>query len=396
MAISEPSSQRLCAGIFSVDGGDCLHKVALEKALQQHLGEEAEHHGAPFDKNAFKTVLGCIENQVAHAYVILVEIMGSRDLAGSTVEFPSVITEWNPRGKSFAYYPAVYGEDIVISGGISEDFRKFSGNQGLGTYFVREKYLESIRNRKGVFPATMPPYGMILEYGKNNDCIKGLLSKFGAQFDPEQNNAVLRFPDSVCPRNTKNCVTAMVTALGEKRGLAIVAQPHIFAVTTLDKQNQTRLSATFTRTISTFSGNPIIRVQMTSSQNLDDTNKNWVRKSILSILDAAKREVETRDWYPWTPRITSKADFLQRLMIHAKDEPLIVNTLREMGAVTRKLGTHDMMPMVINFKDMPDRMIPEKPTSVPYTIVRNDYRYSTQHGSFFRDNGLKPVMCANL
>gem|GEM_PF-5598979 len=55
------------------------------------------------------------------------------------------------------------------------------------------------------------------------------------------------------------------------------------------------------------------------------------------------------------------------MRLHALQEPHIVSTLRNMGAVTRFLGTSPMLPTVIDFRNIPNEVFGKPlPAAAPF------------------------------
>ncbi|HBM91392.1 MAG TPA: hypothetical protein DD400_05935 [Rhodospirillaceae bacterium] len=360
-----------------MNGHDIVHGAMLGHVLLQDIQAEADAHGADFDPIAFKNVIRLIRDEKIQAHFIALKRDSAQPVfAGSTIEFPTTITLWEE--DSFVHYPALYTEDLYVLPEISEKLKeekKRNGIQdrvGLGTLFLKEKLSlqKKTRNKPDSDHShNMPPRGFVAEYAIDNDCAKAWLQKVGGELDVSQDNNIFQFSkDSPHLRSEKTNSTIYVDYLGADHPDGTIFQPNVFAVTAEENNSTQALSVSFTGAISTFSGKPIIRVQLTSNGSLHNTN--WIKTSLTNIFDVAQNEIIKRRWFPWATSHAKKAhNFLRIMKLHATHEPIIRKALKEMGAKPRKLGTKSMKPVVVDFNNNTTEILETEPC-FPFTTLR--------------------------
>ncbi|MFY9288608.1 MAG: hypothetical protein WAO98_08930 [Alphaproteobacteria bacterium] len=138
---------------------------------------------------------------------------------------------------------------------------------------------------------------------------------------------------------------------------------HVFAVNWASPDDKQKIVASFTRGISTFTGDVVTRVQFTSNGSLP---QEAVMKDVLaSMLEAGQKEIGKRQWGEKVQAAndgTFEPAYIAPVMrIHAFEEPAIVSALKDLKAATRSLGPHPMLPLIVDFKTTPEEKLAFKP-----------------------------------
>jgi hypothetical protein len=329
--------------VVRVNGADTVHGTVLGDVLYKVIENEAQTHGATFNGPGFNNVIEAIKKNKIQAYFVIVAMENCRpQFAGGAIEFPTVITEWN--GKKFEFYPGVHGEDTFVVPEISKTFRERTGGMGLGTYFMHERIRLALTNELGTAPFGMTSRGRVAEFSSHSTAMVKLLTKLGATLGAEQEGAILQFDSAANDIRRKRGVFVETEGLGSKFGEnSILTQSNAFVTSWSGNNGNQRIVATFTEAISTFTGEPVVRVQFTSNGNLPKGDE--LKDALAALITAGRAEIVRRKWLP------KSAEVLPVMRIHALREPEIVSALMELGAVPRMLGPHPMLPVVTNLKN---------------------------------------------
>lgn len=105
----------LRAGVLHMSRQDMVHDASLSEALSSVIEHEAKAHHAAFQAAQFAKVIDAVKEGKISAYFILAGWDACRmRVAGASIEFPTVITEWDKESNKFKHYPAIYGEDTCL------------------------------------------------------------------------------------------------------------------------------------------------------------------------------------------------------------------------------------------------------------------------------------------
>ncbi|MBI1273324.1 MAG: hypothetical protein GC131_04480 [Alphaproteobacteria bacterium] len=366
-------------GVTRMNGADMVHCAVLGEVLYKVIESDARAHHTAFNGSGFNRVIDAIKGNEIHAYFIVYGRENDRPLfAGGALELPTVLTERN--GNDFKHYPAVYCEDTYISPELSAEVRErtktagFPAGMGLGTYFTLERARLAATNAYADLPLGTFCKGRVAEYAATNKSIMGIYRKVCATFDSNADNSVLIFDDVAVERSGQMLV--MTEALGLPSAGKITVHPTVFIASWLGDGGRQRIVASFTKSISSFAGAPVVRVQLTSNGCLPDMQT--VKAVLTSLISAGKSEVMGREWLGGV----TEAGVLSAMRFHALREPEIMSALRETGAKSRTLGGRPMLPVASNFSNIPPAMLGiDLPLATPFQIVP-----STAEKSFLPDS----------
>jgi hypothetical protein len=130
--------------------------------------------------------------------------------------------------------------------------------------------------------------------------------------------------------------------------------PNNFAVRWSSADDGQEIVGIYTRTVSTFTGEPIVRLQLTSNGNLPDGD--MLKEVMASMLSAGRAEISTRGWgLPIGEPVPALGGSIPVIRIHASQEPEIVQALIKMGAEDRKCGAKTMVAAVMGTETIPDQ-----------------------------------------
>jgi hypothetical protein len=363
-------------GVVRLDGSDIVHVAALGKWLREFIEESAKVHDTDISDEGFNNVIAALAANKIQAYFLIVGWENCQpQFAGGAIQYPTVITEWN--GNSFEYYPAIYYEDTYVLPELSAEYRarisktKAADRVGLGTYFRRERIKFSVTPEDGGAPFGMISRGLIGECSSDNAPSIHSLKKLRAVLGDAE-NAVLQLND--IPSTFIGRRGATLTTYGLSSPLVdAAARSNVFVTKWSSGDGEQQLAATFTEAISTFNGEPVVRVQLASNGYLPHEES---LKDILSALIVAGRtEIIERQWLIKSRNIT---DPLSAMLIHVHG-PLevapilkrITSAFAEMGASQRLLGPHRMLPLIANFGDIQDEALGFKvPSAKPLQLLK--------------------------
>lgn len=343
------------AAVLRMNGSDMIHHAALGDVLHESIGQEAAAHDASIDDDNFKNVLSALESQTIHAYFLVVSWENCRrKIAGGATEFPTVITEWD--GSGFKHYPATHGEDSYVLPLLSKEFRQRTADEqnprgaGLGTFFMRERIRLAVTPEDGSSPYGMISRGRVAEYSAHSTAMVSLLTALGATLGKQDQGTILQLDGLPSELVGRRRLAVRLEGLGRHEGDIL---SNVF-VASWSGDNGAQIAASFTEAISTFSGQPIVRVQFTTNHRIPDDAT--LMDALASLIMAGHAEVLLRkglsDSNAW------KVDEHRTVMrIHALNEPEIGNALRKMGAAPRMIGPHFMRPVITNFGNIPDKLL---------------------------------------
>jgi len=212
-------------------------------------------------------------------------------------------------------------------------------------------------NLYGDLPKGDAPVGLVVEHGAENKPAINLLNKFGANIKESSENTVLQFNKSTAFSKQNLAPTQTETLLAKGNDNSPQIQPNIYVVSWTGTDRRQRLMASFTEAVSTFTGSPVVRVQLVSNGKL--VRGTELTKALKSLFAARQKEIFERKW------IASSL-----LRIHAVNEPIVAATIQDIGGSKRLLGSFQMMSAVVKFKNIPsDRLGIELSAPMPFDVV---------------------------
>jgi len=414
--MSHPTIRTLVGGlktsVFPMNGEDLIHQSALGKSLYDLVEHEAKAHQADFNGANFNKIIEAVKANKIQAWFIVAgwEQCLPRVL-GAAVEFPTVFTEWD--GNEFKHYPGVYGEDTCIQPKVLRELIKerpsnksFPPDLGLGLYFEQER-MRLMRAENSPYYG-MTPKGRIGEVSAHSTNMLRLLDQFGSEIGAEQEDPILEMQGITSTMRNRLPVAVEVQSLTpDSDSLATLS--NVFVASWASDDEKQRLAASFPEAFSTFTGENIVRVQLTSNGNLPYGDK--LKEVLSSLLIAGEEEVRERRWgkpalhkqlKPRSPIIyihappserlkavwdSNKEDLLHPrlglepelflggppplMRIHAIGEKEVVKALKGMGLQDRMLGPHVMQPASLDLGKMPvDIMELNPPQPKPLNVIR--------------------------
>jgi len=134
----------------------------------------------------------------------------------------------------------------------------------------------------------------------------------------------------------------------------------MFAVT-WGLRDVANIAATFSIGMSTFTGQSVVRVHISSHGSL--AGLPHLKSAIANILAAGRAQVSGRGW------IDKTLDPLSRMYIHALGETEIRGLLKEVGAQDGLIGEHLMYPLVMKFANIPPAMAMNLAHATPFVAT---------------------------
>lgn len=387
----------LRASVQHMNGQDLVHHAALG-VLSNVIEHEAKAHHAAFQAAQFGKIIDAVKEGKISAYFILAGWENCQPkVAGASVEFPTVITEWDKTTGQFKHYPAVYGEDTCLLSPVLKELvrerpagKSFPPNMGLGAYFEQERIKRWTTNKFGDAPLGQTARGRVGEFSAHSSAMIKMVTNLNATLGSEQQGTVLEIDGLTRAMKDKWKLPVEVKDIPQGKN----AYPNIFLAQWSSNDDKQQIVASFTNGISTFTGEQVTRVQITSNGDLP--NSGMLQHVLASLLAAGQEEIQERKWgtgrevktpqSPVIPLLGSSKEIYAALLaasqselvkpigaaakpghiwnrkvpltrIHALQEPEIGMALRGMGAQARILGTHSMLPGIIDFKNLPQEVL---------------------------------------
>jgi len=341
------------------------------------INGDAAAHGTTTDDYCLEKVVRSINSGKAQAVFLKASLEGKElEFAGGAIESPTVYTQWD--GNDFVHLPAIYVEDLRIFPNSSELFRKNTISKqnpkgiGLGTWFTHERIRLSIGGKE-----VEPSFGSIsaakiseniADNGRMRHIAKGLKADIGANDEP-----VLEI-ESDLPKIEKKPSVNIISEMLVKNHEANI-DPNVFVMRWKSLNDEQQIAASFTDAISTFTGKPVIRVQITSNGNVPN---NAILKDVISaIIESGKAEAIQRNW-------SGQPGECPVMRIHAVNESKIHNALKEIGARPRFLGAHPMVPVITDYTKIPSEIVDFDDAKLcPYSIQIKESKH-TNNVVFFK------------
>ena len=360
MASSYNNAQRLPQGIgvnvCRAKGEEISHNPIEHQWLRNLIEGDAKAHGAIVSESSFNKVVNAIcAKKIQACFLTVAWDDGEPQYAGGAIEIPSILTEWT--GNGFAHYPAVYSEDTYVLPELSAKFRAKTktdvspNGRGLGTCFTQERIRLSVSGNPKDLSFGCVSRARISENSVDNIPMLNILKKLGATIEAKEGTILElnRSPTLATVRQDVLVTTENLCLVTNEKGL--VPQSNVFLTCWAGDNGAQQIVASFTEAISTFTGKPVIRVQFTSNGFLPEI-KN-LEHVLDALLSAGRKEILRKGWLS-NNRV---AALFPNMRIHALNEPQIISTLKKMGANTRRLGSHPMVPVIANFTRIPDNVV---------------------------------------
>jgi hypothetical protein len=301
-----------------------------------------------------------------------------------------LITKWD--GGKFQHYPAMYGEDTCLLSPVLKDLiherppnKSLPSNIGLGGYFEQERIKRWTTGQFGDAPLGHTARGRVGEYSAHSSAMIKLMNGLHASLGTEANGTILELDGLTRAMRDKWKFPVEIQEIPVGKGTC----HNIFLAHWSAEDGKQQIVASFTNGLSTFTGEPVTRVQFTSNGNLPE--RQILECVLASLLAAGKDVIGEQRWgadkegkllpSPIIPLAGSKQDAYSALLdasrseiltrigaaasnpalgitppvmrIHALQEPEINAALKSMGAKIRNLGSHPMLPAMIDFKNIP-------------------------------------------
>ena len=279
-----PGNTRVCVG--RLDGESPSSLSVIDHAILH----DGTAHNAPVNNKAAIKLHRAVKTAKVDAWCPRVD----GKPAGASIEFPSILTQWDAAKREFTYYAAIYGEDTSVFADTSKAVRertKSAGNPkgiGLGTFFEKERIRHWVENATKEAPFGLVPVARIGEYSPHSAAMISIFTKLGAKLGTEKHGIKEVDGHSIVP---KWPVDVEIKGFQSPDGKSL---NHIFATEWKSRDGSQQISASFTEGISTFTGNPVVRVQIMSNGNLPD--KAMLKDVLDSLLVAGQTEIDKREW----------------------------------------------------------------------------------------------------
>ena len=325
--------------------GDLIHY----RSLFDFLSGEATGFGTEVDRAGFKHFVEAIDDKRVQVLFLL----SGWEIAGCAVQFPTVVPQWNENDGKFDFIPAVYSEDMT------------SKIKGTGTPFMKERINMSAHEGEdgGIDLTGNPVAGALVgeQAWPEKTAIGALLRKFDTKMPLQKGDTVLSLDPAVFAKQPYKPVgTLEAVGLAQEDGNP---RADMFAITWRTQETE-RIAVTFTQAISSFTGNPVVRVHINSHGDLSDDQN--MRSGLISILAEGRARIAKLGW------VAEFAEPLEHTYIHALGEDKLRETLVGLGAHDRVLGDYCMYPLRMDFNDIPSKIGLDLPKAAPF--MRNPLR----------------------
>ncbi len=287
----------LRASVQHMNGQDLVHHAALG-VLSNVIEHEAKAHHAAFQAAQFGKIIDAVKEGKISAYFILAGWENCQPkVAGASVEFPTVITEWDKTSGQFRHYPAIYGEDTCLLSPVLKELvrerpagKSFPPNMGLGTYFKQERIKRWTTNKFSDAPLGQTARGRVGEFSAPSSAMIKLATSLNATLGTEQQGTILEIDGLTRAMKDKWKLPVEIKDVPHGEG----AYPNVFLAQGSGEDGKQQIVASFTNGISTFTGEPVTRVQITGNGNLP--NPGMLQNVLASLLVAGQEEIQERQW----------------------------------------------------------------------------------------------------
>ena len=306
---------------------DAIHHLAFRELIRF----EAKSHDTTFNEAGFPRLVKASQR----GDIEVLFLMAGNEIAGGTVLFPSINVHYNSDTDGFEYLPAMHCEDMAIFEGF--------GGRGLGTQFLDDvvRFLNS-KNGSGLAQTAI-----VGEHSKHAVKMLKMMGRLNTTFAPEDESILIFGRGGIRPKpqligfeaKTKLENLSFITSGPDPR---VSTRNDVFIISWPPNRGR-RIVAACTIGISTFTGDPVVRVQFKSNGVFPRTVE--LHCIIDEILKTAGVEILRRNW-------TEGRDPTSLFRLNATGESEIRDVLTNMGASARFLGPHSMHGHVIDFRNI--------------------------------------------
>ena len=364
----------LKVGVISRQQSSALDRALLDKALFTILDHEARAHhteqGAA-SRNA-KLLKALDAGKIEAWFMVAAWDVATPKILGAAIELPTVLISEVDGKLTFTH--AKYREDTCFRTNVLRELLKEQPtgttlpDVGLCDYFEQERMRIMTTND----PTGKVQGGRIGEYSAHSAQMIKVMNKMGATLG-SINEPIMEIAGDA-PLAFKHWPVNVdtLTLNDEVNGRPL---NYVFATSWQSQDGKQQVVATFTEAISTFTGEPVVRVQFGSLGTMPDAA--LLKDITASLLAAGQNEIERRDWKR-DDNNTSPFASAPIMRIHAPKETAIISALKDIEAQVRSLGPHPMLPAIMNFADLPGQVTalksaPSRPVSIIEPVANMAY-----------------------
>jgi hypothetical protein len=331
--------------ILQVDAHNEAHLAILKKGYNSLLGYEASVHGEELTGDVPAEVIKAINAKILKTKFY----MAGEEIAGIANSFDTFVAKRNPKTKRIDFYQGEYLEDFTVDEFLSKLHRKMHGI-GLGTAFTRARIIQ----------AAASAIAQVKEVAVDNEPMAGLMEKHRGVIS--RSSKILELKSGPTPDMTRRFgANVEFLHLPDDRNRKTgnrehdndnESYPKNFALRWFDGEHE--IAGIFTRTISTFTGEPVVRLQLTSNGTLP--NDEMLKEVLSPILKAGCAVIKDWGWgLPVGAPIPPFGGPVPKIYIHAHEEPEIEGVLKQMGLGNRLCGSELMAPAVLDHGNIPNQ-----------------------------------------
>jgi len=358
--------------------GDIVHQCTLGGILSDALQYEARTHGAVFHPEKLHKVVQAMScGEVEILFFAAAWNVCSPTIAGATVNQPTLFLQRN--GANIDVHRGIYSEDVCL---LPSAIRKIIAerprikklpDEGLGLSFVQASidHYAALGFKDGAIPV-----GQVFEYAPSNTSIIAVQNKLGAQLGDDTKSALFEV-DSVHDLEDRFKVPVSVHYVCRADG---TIDPNNFVVSWQSETGWQKITAAFTKGLSTYRGEPVAQAQFISNGCLPPSGV--IESVALSILQKAEQVMEDMHWAgapesatsPIIPCGASARDIYTALFdaqnivllkprrpraligkalpmrIHVFQEPEIAAAIKAIGGTQRVLGSRPMQTATLDLR----------------------------------------------
>ena len=340
-------------------------RTLLDHALLTILDREAQAHHSDqtSDLRNARLIKALDAGKIEAWFMVAAWDVNNPKILGAAIELPTILI--NEVDGKLTLSHAKYREDTCFLNDVFREIIKEKPSNksfpevGLADYFEQE------RNRVMISkdPTGKVQGGRVGEYSPHSSQMIKVMSNMGASLGRTL-EPIMELKGGTPLSHKYWPVTVDTIHLNDE----VTNKPldYVFATSWQSRDGKQQIMATFTEAISTFTGEPIIRVQFGTLENMPEAT--LVKDITASLLVAGRAEAERRNWKQ-DEAVNSPIGSLEPTMrIHAPSNLVIVEALKDIDAQVRSLGHHPMLPVTLSFSDMKNKMgltkNPDRPMSV--------------------------------
>ncbi len=385
--------------------GDIVHQCALSSILSDALQYEARTHGASFNPEGLHKVMRAMScGDVEILFFAAAWNVCSPTIAGATVNQPTLFLQRN--GPNIDIHRGIYSEDVCL---LPSAIRKIIADrpkiknlpdEGLGLSFVQASIDHYATH--GFKDGTIP-IGQVFEYAPSNTSIVAVQNALGAQLGLDKDSALF---DVENVRGFKERFKVPVDVHYVRLDDGTV-DPNNFVVSWQSETGWQKVTAAFTKGLSTYRGEPVAQAQFISNGCMP--NAGVLECVTFSILQKAEQVIEDLHWAgrlepltsPIIPCGASVRDIYAALFdaqnivllkprnpraligntlpmrLHVFQEPEIAAAIKTIGGTQRVLGNRPMQTATL---DLRKAAAQHNGPSRPITLISPD---ASRHDPIF-------------